>query len=182
MSYINMDHAGWVEHQIAASKRTKPTAKERRMLGERRGWHAAPDTLNAFQRRAFDILGIVGGGIYNAPISWDGLSWGPRGIWMAWRKSLGTFDFNELTTFVLLCHEARIRGHIGPLSHHYLVVSLHERVATGPMSVRHPDIDEMLLSWRSIFPSGHSIVYSPTTEQVADSLAESPGTDQPTAP
>lgn len=159
MSYINMDHAGWVERNIAASRKNKPTAKERRMARDRRGWHAAPDALNSFQRRAFDILGIVGSGIYNAPIFWDGLIWAPRYIICSWRNGLGTFDFNELTTFVLLCHETRIRGHISAKTHRHIEIALHERVATGSMGNRHPDINEMLDGWRKVFPQDHSIRY-----------------------
>lgn len=167
MSYIHMDHAGWVESNIAASKRHKPTAKERRMAADRRGWHAAPDKLNPFQQRAFNILGIVGNGIYNAPISWDGLVWMPRSIILSWRKGFGTFDFMELTRFVMLCHEARIRGYIAPKSFRELEVSLHERVAVGSMGTRHPNVGEMLEAWRKEFPVDHSIVYQEKIAEVA---------------
>lgn len=168
MSYINMDHADWVERNIAASKKTPPNAKERRMASDRRGWHAAPDILNPFQRRAFDILGIVGGGIYNAPICWDGLYWSQRSVIMSWCNGFGTFDFNGLTLFVLLCHEARIRGHISPKSHRCLEVSLHERAATGSMDARHPSLPEMIAGWMKQFPQQHSIRYrdpGPPVEQ-----------------
>lgn len=159
MSYINMDHAGWVERNIAAHKRQKPTARDKRNAAERRGWLAAPDQLNPFQRRAFDILGIVGGGIYNAPIGWDGLFWHPRFITCSWRNGFGTFDFADLTLFVFLCHEARVRGHIGPSGPGLLEVALHEREATGPMMKHHPSLDEAIAEWRGSFPADHPIVY-----------------------
>lgn len=160
MSYINMDHAGWVESNIAASKRKKPSASDKRKAADGRGWYAAPDTLNPFQRRAFTILGIVGGGIYNAPIGWDGLVWDSRYIICSWRKGFGTFDFSDLTHFVFLCHEARIRGHIGPSGPGLLEVALHERVSLGDMSRRHPNLDEAIAEWRASFPANHSAVYS----------------------
>jgi hypothetical protein len=163
MSYINMDHAGWVESNIAAYKRQKPTARDRRHAAEHRGWFAAPDQLNPFQRRAFTILGIVGGGIYNAPIGWDGLTWDSRYIICSWRKGFGTFDFSDLTRFVFLCHEARIRGHIGPSGPGLLEVALHERAAAGGMATRHPNLDEVYLEWRQLFPAGHSVIYRETS-------------------
>lgn len=168
MSYINMDHAGWVENNIAASKRQKPTARDKRHAAEHRGWYAAPDKLNPFQRRAFDILGIVGNGIYNAPIGWEGLTWHPQFIICSWRKGFGTFDFNELTHFVFLCHEARIRGHIGWSGPRLLEVALHERAAAGSMSQRHPNLDEALAAWRDVFPADHPLVYrTPPVEAAA---------------
>jgi len=167
MSYINMDHAGWVESNIAASKRQKPTASDRRKAADRKGWYAAPDQLNPFQRRAFTILGIVGGGIYNAPIGWDGLVWAPRYIICSWRKGFGTFDFSDLTRFVFLCHEARIRGHIGPSGPGLLEVALHERVSLGDMSLRHPSLDEAIAEWRTSFPVNHSVIYSDPVPELA---------------
>lgn len=159
MSYIHMDHAGWVESSIAASKRQKPTARDKRNAAQHKGWFAAPDQLNPFQRRAFDILGIIGGGIYNAPIGWDGLIWHPKFIICTWRKGFGTFDFSDLTRFVFLCHEARIRGHIGPSGPGLLEVALHERSADGAFSQRHPNLDEAIAEWRASFPIDHPIVY-----------------------
>jgi hypothetical protein len=71
MSYAKVDHAEWVQLQIAPSKRRlSPKAAK-----SSRGWAAAPDTLSAFQCRAFDILGMTFGGIYNAPISWNAVDW-----------------------------------------------------------------------------------------------------------
>jgi hypothetical protein len=162
--YINMDHAGWVERNIAASKRHLTKGDLRKAREEHRGWAAAPDTLNDFQRRAFTILGIVGGGIYNAPIAWKTFYWQPRVLICAWHKGFGTFDFSDLTRFVFLCHEARIRGHIGPLSHGHLEVCLSERRASGPVQDRHPNLDEAIAEWRASFPADHSIIYRAKAE------------------
>lgn len=158
MSYINMDHAGWVQRQIDAVKRHPPTAAERRALAERRGWHAAPETLNAFHRRAFDILGIVGGGIYNCPINWHSLVWHPKFIAVKWRNGLATFDFAGLTRFVFLCHEARIRGDIHP-SMRALEIHLSEREAEGDIGQRHPNLDEAVAAFREELGVDHSIKY-----------------------
>lgn len=159
MSYVNMDHAQWVQRCIAASKSQKMLTIDRRRLAESRGWHAAPDELNQFQRRAFDILGIVGGGIYNAPIAWSGVVWAPRQIIVPWRHGMGTWDFMALTRFVFLCHDARIRGYIEPSSPGYLKVWLSERVAEGPISQRHPSLEEAVAAWRAEVPLDHPIAY-----------------------
>jgi hypothetical protein len=167
MSYVNMDHAGWVESSIAASKPRATKAELRKAKEENRGWAAAPDKLNAFQTRAINILGIVGGGIYNAPIGWNGFRWSARSISCSWFKGMGTFDFSDMTRFVFLCHEARIRGHVAPLARQYLEISLHERGAAGGMASRHPSLDEAIAEWRTSFPSDHSIVYR-APEQVSE--------------
>ena len=165
-SYINMDHAGWVEGQIAAMKPRATKSEKRKAEEEGIGWAAAPDRLNDFQRRAFNILGIVGGGIYNAPIAWRTVYWQSRAVIVSWDHSLSTWDHNELTTFVFLCHEARIRGGISPLAPRYLSISLHPRVAEGGIANRHPSLDEAVAAWRERFPADHNIVYRPE-EQAA---------------
>lgn len=159
MAYTNMDHAGWLQGTISAAKKSKPTAKERRALADHKGWHAAPDVLNPFQRRAADLLGIVGNGIYSAPIAWSGVIWAPNFIIVPWWKGLGTFDFMELTRFVFLCHDARIRGYISTHSPRHLEIALHERVHEGPMSLRHPNLDEAVAAWRAEVPLDHPIAY-----------------------
>lgn len=159
MSYFNMDHAGWVEAQIAASKRQKPTKKDQRLAAEHKGWLAAPDKLNDFQRRAFDVLGIVGNGIYNAPIAWSTIVWAPRFIIVQWRNGLGTWDFSELTRLVFLCHEARIRGYVSAGAPRHLEIALHQRSHEGGMASRHPNLDEAIVAFRTELGAEHSVNY-----------------------
>lgn len=169
MSYINMDHAAWVQSNLEASKRQITKADERRAREHSQGWAAAPDRLNDFQKRAFTILGIVGGSIYNAPFNWDSVCWRPNAVGVSWFKPFATYDFSDLTRFVFLCHEARIRGEIAPYANRYLRVMLHERKADGGMSREHPDLHEALVQWRWAFPADHSIVYRAKTEGEAAS-------------
>jgi hypothetical protein len=159
MSYVNYDHAGWVQTQIECVKRQKPTAREARAAREHKGWYAAPDALNPFQRRAFDILGIVGNGIYNCPISWDNVHWAPNYIVVSWRGCFATWDFQGLTRFVFLCHEARIRGELSPSGPGRVEVALHERVADGDISRRHPNLTEAIDAFRQEMPVKHPIMY-----------------------
>lgn len=159
MSYVNIDHASWVQSSITAGKAMATKGDKRKALQHSRGWAAAPDELTDFQKRAFTILGIVGGGIYNAPITWNSVYWNPKAISCSWYKGLGTFDFSELTRFVFLCHEARIRGYIAPLAPRYLEIHLSERAADGDVSRRHPSLPEAVLAWRNEFPADHPAVY-----------------------
>lgn len=168
MSYINMDHAAWVQSNNAAGKRLATKSDQRRAQEHGKGPAAAPDELNDFQKRAFNILGIVGNGIYNAPIDWKTVYWRPNTIICSWYKGLGTFDFSELSRFVFLCHEARIRGYIGPLSHRNLEICMSERVAEGDMSARHPNLQEALCAWRSEFPADHVIAYRAPAAEAAE--------------
>jgi hypothetical protein len=159
VSYVNMDHAGWVEKNNAAGKRLHRTARDVRKAAENKGFLAAPDELNPFQRRAIDILGIVGNGIYNAPISWETAYWSPQMIAVSWHHSLATWDFANLTRLVFLCHEARIRADIGPKGFRHIEVTLSQRSHEGAMSWRHPDLDEAVKDFRGYFHADHPVAY-----------------------
>lgn len=157
MRYLGMDHAGWAERNLQALKLQCKSKRYRDMAAESRGPLAAPETLNEFPRRAFDILGIVGGGIYNAPIAWKSIYITPRMIVVQWRNSMSTFDFDELTKLVFLCHEARIRAGVAPGAPRHLEIMLSERAADGGLSARHPNLDEAIKHWRDVFPSDHYV-------------------------
>jgi len=159
VSYVSMDHACWVERNIEAGKKQHQTKSDWRKAKEGIGWQAAPDKLNPFQRRAFDILGIVGNGIYNAPIAWGGICWHPYFITVSWRHSLATWDFAALTRLVFLCHEARIRCGVAPKNFNHIEIHLSERTHLGSMSVRHPNLDEAVSDFRGYFPATHPINY-----------------------
>ena len=154
-----MDHAGWVASNIAAKKKRPPRAAERNGLLLRKGWHSAPDVLSPFQVRAFNILGIVGNGIYNAPIGWGGVVWERRFLIVPWRNSLATFDHAALTTLVFLCHDARIRCDISSGAPRHVEIMLHERKADGRMGERHPNLEEAIAAYRRYVPSDHSVAY-----------------------
>ena len=160
MSYARMDHVAWMESHIAASKRQRPTAVDLRRQKDGRGWYAAPDTLNDFQRRAITILGIVGNGIYNAPVSWQAAIWDARFIIVPWHGSLSTFDFTALSCFCFLCHEARIRGDISPNNFRHLTVSLHQRSDQGGIAARHPNLEEAFAAFRREIGADHPVKYA----------------------
>lgn len=162
MSYVNMDHAGWVQEQIDGWRRARAGRPLRRSDAKARlageGWPAAPERLSPFQARVFDIIGIVGGGIYNAPISWARVRWDwGGGVSVIWRGCLASWDFSDLTWLVLLCHEARIRVSIEPLARQYLRLAFHQRAGSGGIARRHPDLDEAVTDFYQRVPAGHPI-------------------------
>lgn len=171
MSYATMDHAGWVQSNIAAWQRNS-TKKRRKDLAK--GWDAAPEMLNHFQRNVFDILGMTFGGIYNAPIAWDAVQWkgwGRDGIFIPVgpRRSIATFDYACLTRLVFLCHESRIRCEIRPHGLNYLGLSFFQREATGGMGRRHPNLDEAVADFRAYLSAEHPIIYrAPETAEAAE--------------
>jgi len=166
MSYARMDHAAWVESNNAAANS---------LYGKRRSYKPAPETLSAFQAKVMDICGMVGGGIYNAPINWKKVEWGISDQWpmmiVPWRDGrMSTFDFYPLTMLVLLCHEARIRCEICAKCAGHFELMFSQRMHEGRMAARHPNIDEALAAFREYLPENHRIIYrapAPAAPEVA---------------
>ncbi len=160
MSYNRMDHAGWVE-------RNNQAANE--IYGKRRNYKPRPEKLTEFQAKVMDILGMVGGGIYNAPINWEKVQWGEGGRWsmmiVPWRDGrMSTFDFYPLTNLVFLCHEARIRCEIRARVAGHFQLMLSQRSHQGGMSERHPNLDEAVASFREYLPANHRVIYQQESE------------------
>lgn len=170
-TYQFMDHASWMESNNAAANRNN---------AKRRGWVRQPETLNEFQRKVCDIIGMVGGGIYNAPIAHDKIDWdyGFGGVSVVWsRGGLATFDYNELTALVFLCHEARIRCDVSPAGPRMQRISFWQRKAEGGMATRHPNLDEAVAAFREYLPSDHRIIHRGEAaggNQLAEAVASGP--------
>jgi len=161
MSYANMDHAEWVEMNNAAGKRQCVGRKPKRdRYGSLIGYAAAPEKLSEFQAKAMDILGITRGGIYNASIAWETVDWNcAGGLSLIWQGGMSTFDFNALSRFVFLCHEARIRGDISPAGPRMLRITMTPRRHDGGYMRRHPNLDEAVAEFREYLPADHRIRY-----------------------
>lgn len=160
MGYERMDHAGWVE----SNNRSR-----NKMHAKRKGFRPAPEALTPFQARVMDICGIVGGGIYNAPISWDKVAWGDRyegdALFITWRDDrFATWDFGALTMLVLLAHEARIRIEIRAKTKGYFELVFSQRQHEGGIARRHPSIDEAVAAFRAYLPADHRVVYRAPVE------------------
>jgi len=124
-------------------------------------------------RSIVGMVGMVGGGIYNAPINWDKVDWGTgvgfSGMFVPWRDGrMATFDFYPLTLLVLLCHEARIRGEVRAKSSGHMELSFFPRSHDGAMHSRHPSIDEAVAAFRKYLPDDHRIIYrAPMQQEIA---------------
>jgi hypothetical protein len=147
-----MDHAKWVEENNQAANQ---------IYAKRRAYRPKPEKLTEFQAKVMDICGMVGGGIYNAPINWERVEWNcGTGVFVPWRSGrMATFDFYPLTLLVLLCHEARIRCEIEAKATGYLKLRFWQRLHEGGMSTRHPNIDEAVAAFREYLPGDHRIIY-----------------------
>jgi hypothetical protein len=148
-----MDHAGWVEENNKGANQ---------VYANRRAYKPAPEKLTRFQAKVMDILGMVGGGIYNAPINWQKVVWsfGGRGMSVPWRDGrMATFDFYALTNLVLLCHEARIRCEVRAKSAGHFELTFFQRSHEGGIATRHPNIDEAVAAFREYLPADHPIIY-----------------------
>ena len=134
MSYQRMDHAGWIER-------------------------ACKVTLNNFQKRVVDILGIAGGGIYNAPINPAKIDWtyGGDGVSVIWKNDMATWDGQSLTMLVFLCHLGRIRCDIKGAGPRQLRLSFWQRKEAGGIAERHPDITEAVAALEMYIPADHRI-------------------------
>lgn len=162
-TYQFMDHAKWMESNNRALNRQN---------ANRKGFRRLPEELTDFQKRVVDIVGMVGGGIYNAPIStkvdWE---YGYNGVAFTWYREMASFDFNQLTLLVFLCHEARIRCQVESAGPKLLRLSFWQRKATGDMAVRHPNLEEAVANFREYLPADHRIIYRESSEAAAPQAA-----------
>lgn len=156
-TYQFMDHAKWMEDNNACLNRSN---------AKRKSWKRLPERLSEFQRKVCDILGMVGGGIYNAPIAHSTIDWdyGFHGVSVIWKHGMATFDYNELTALVFLAHEARIRCQIESAGPRNLRLTFWQRVHEGDMARRHPNLDEAIERFRKYLPEEHRIIFRPPTE------------------
>lgn len=159
MGYDTMDHADWVQDNLNAIRRRKPSPRDAKAAAAGRGWYGAPEALNDFHRRAFTILGVVGGGIYNAPIEWDSVEWRDGSLCLNWRHELSTHDFRGLTDLVFLAHDAGIRISISPNMRNLRLI-LHSRARPpegGSVCKGHPTLEAAVAAHQARFRADHPV-------------------------
>lgn len=102
-----------------------------------------------------DLLGDLFFGIYHLEIrSLLKVEWNcDYMIQINIRGGLSTFDFNNLTRFVIMCHDRCIRGEISGVGPNYLRLRFHQRTRDlKGISAYHPTIEEAVEQSRSVFP------------------------------
>lgn len=89
---------------------------------------------------ATEFFGMFYGGKHHIPdsrIKEFGVGWSVSHF-----ASMATFDYSELTKFVVMCHDQCIRGEIYPSSAGRLKLCIWKRQGReGQMSSRHPDLE-----------------------------------------
>jgi hypothetical protein len=152
MMYLDYDHAGWVERNNAAGRARCPSKKS--TLNRVTGYHAAPEKLSPFHRRAVTILGLIWNGINNAPIIWGTVHWYSAGISVGFSEVLSSFDGDGLTKLVMLCHDARIRVHIRAAAGvpGELRLTLWQRQKSRDLLSGHPSLGEAVAAYREALP------------------------------
>ena len=150
MSYATMDHAEWMGHHL--------TAELRRAQESGKRLPDAPEVLSEFQKRVVDIIGMIGSGIYNAPIA-NRIDWnyGGRGVAFIWKRELSTWDFNQLTLLVFLCHAARIRCQLESAGPKMIRIAFWQREEAGDMAIRHPNLAEAIEIFEEYLPKDHRV-------------------------
>lgn len=109
--------------------------------------------LSNFGVKVANIIGIVWQGIYHLQTSnyinkrtdWNNEKY----IELIVTNGLSTWDRNDLTELVVLCHDARIRLEIQPCSPRHLKLTFHQRVpieeaSDMPICRGHPTIEEQI--------------------------------------
>lgn len=123
MSYVNNEHYLWIESNCKV--KCSPLGKT-----------------------VANILGYVGGGIYNAPINSHKVDWNDNYcLEVAWEGSLANWDFRKLTLLVVECHRRLIRVEISPLNFRNIKLMFWKRETRdreAGTSARLPDIEEMI--------------------------------------
>jgi hypothetical protein len=102
-------------------------------------------------RDVAQILGIVYGGLYHISAKLEKVKWDhERAIEIKISyPNLATFDFNNLTKLVILCHDACIRLEIEPNTFNSIRFWFHRREGReGSMSRRHPTIEQAIENTR----------------------------------
>lgn len=131
-------------------------------------------TLTPFQHRVMWMLGIISGGIHNAPIDWSSVDWqyGNGGMAVIWTHGhLSTIDTCKLTWLVFMCCDARIRLQIGAHGRATIKLQFWQRQDRGRQSQEHPDLDQFVAEFRQMLPPDHMIHYRNHPERATDNGA-----------
>lgn len=107
--------------------------------------------MTADQRYCYEMLCDWLGGAHHVP---QVKSWGMGIKVSVYASGLSTFDFDRLTSLVLLAHDRCVRVEIANGGPYRVGVVLHRRHAReGCVGMRHPTIEEALALHRRYWPA-----------------------------
>jgi len=102
-----------------------------------------------------NVLGLVGCGLYNAPINHKKIDWkNERMIDVVWGQDLSNWDFCNLSVLLVECHRRMLRVTIMPCNFNYLKLRFFLREKRH--GARHEiipelrEIEKMVNDWRLV--------------------------------
>ena len=99
-----------------------------------------------------DLLGIVYGGIYNAPLTPKRVNWSDDQCVIAKvSQGVATHDDNKLTKLVLGSHALAIRLCIGACNPQYIELMFHHYGPGAGFTHPHPTIDQAVAQFRRYY-------------------------------
>lgn len=100
------------------------------------------------EHRLNKVVSFVWRGLHNAPkIKKEQCNTGCE-MWEINTRPLASFDFDGLTRLVLAAHEYAVRVEVGPSGPGMVKVRLWPRVREGSWNERHPEISEVIETYR----------------------------------
>jgi hypothetical protein len=108
------------------------------------------NTISPLGKRVADLLGDLFLGIYHVNKEAMNVDWA-NDLWIEiiLRDSgWSTFDYGNLTRFVLLCHEHNIRGTVEAAAYRYIRLIFHD--TENASGRKHPTIEEAIKTHQQI--------------------------------
>jgi hypothetical protein len=107
---------------------------------------ATGQEMSELGKNVANIIGFVGGGIYNAPIKAQSVDWThPERIEVNWSGELCNYDFMTLSALWIACHRSIIRVSISVATFGILKLKFWQRSQReGDIFKRLPDCEAMI--------------------------------------
>jgi hypothetical protein len=123
--------------------RIKGTGRRQRKQAARLSRLAARLKCSDLGQEAANILGQVYQGIYHIQDAVGRTDWSnPHHIEVTLNGELASWDFNHLTSLIVLCHDRAVRVAVEGTARRYLTLRFHRRRRQGGTDERHPHLDE----------------------------------------
>lgn len=131
-----MNNTEYAESFILTTLRHTPVSK--------RACKGDPPTLSELGRRVARVLRSLYAGLHHMrPSVIRAVNWSdPRVIQVRHPGELASWDGNDLTNLLVLCHDECLRVSVSPLNMRYMRLMFHPRKREGKTWERHPTIEQ----------------------------------------